>query len=70
MCSDVRERLCGLGCKSVSAERTPISFGAGFLRIKRFERYRAMREAVEAQRLDRENRHRASGIQSSMSPDR
>lgn len=57
----IRERLVGLGCKSVPAKRTPRSFGAGFLRVKRFERARATREAVEALRAERENsRHRRS----------
>lgn len=70
MASDVRERLCGLGCKSVASERRPISFGAGFLRIKRFEQYRKRQEAVEAQRLERADRRRATHTWSSTSSDR
>lgn len=55
MRNNIRELLVGLGCKSVPAERTPRSFGAGFLRVKRIERYRAKREAAEALRAESED---------------
>jgi hypothetical protein len=59
MLSDKRQRLIDQGCKSVPAKRTPISFGAGFLRTKRIERYRARTEAAEVGRCERDARRRA-----------
>ncbi len=49
----VRERLVGLGCKSVPALRVPKSFGAGILRIKRLKRYLAALDATKALRRER-----------------
>ncbi|MDP9561248.1 UNVERIFIED_ORG: hypothetical protein J2740_002455 [Rhizobium nepotum] len=70
MRSHVRERLLGLGCKSIPVECTPRSFGAGFLRIKRFARYRASREAHEALRVESESEGREKAAHNVTSPGR
>lgn len=72
MRANMREWLRDKSCRSVPPERTPISFGDGILRSKRYAAWREKMEAGDAARREQEDEKRARAVRAckAISPNR